>query len=173
MSSSSKQIAFGSYTFHNVFGVKAAETRQKIIDFWDSLKALPEKTDLEERANQVVFVVDDENGNTCGVCTVYPGVVPVLGFRMYFFRCLVHPDHRQNHLAAELLLQTRIFLNQVTDPDAPGACKGLIVESENDNVNKVKNETVWPYSGMIYIGKSERGNPVRIIYFDGGHIAEN
>ena len=161
---------FGVYKFKNVWKNSSPEIQQRIIEFWKSLNALPAETKPEDRVKQVVFIIEDSSKNIVGICTAYPSPVTSLGFNMYYFRCLVQPDHRQYHLAAELLLRTRKFLNEVTNPNDGDACKGVIVESENPIINQAKNEAIWPYSGMIYIGKNKKGSPVRIHYFDDARV---
>ncbi len=161
---------FGDYKFQNVWNNTSLENQESIIEFWKSLNALPRETEPEDRIRQVVFLIKDTTSKIVGICTAYPSPVESLGFSMYYFRCLVHPDHRQNRLATELLLRTRIFLNEVTNPNYPSACKGVIVESENTIINQTRDEVIWPKSGMIYVGKSKRGLPIRIGYFDGARI---
>ncbi|MCP4460392.1 MAG: hypothetical protein GY816_20570 [Cytophagales bacterium] len=160
---------FGEYKFLNVWKNVTPEIKKNIIEFWVRLRAMPPETKPEERVNQVVFVVMDKNENIAGICTSYPAFVRSLGFNMYYFRCLVHPDHRQFRLGSELLLRTRILLNEITNPNDVGECRGVLAEFENPIINKVHNEAVWP-KGMIYIGNNNQGSPMRIGYFDGARI---
>ena len=161
---------FESFEFINVWKKINSDQKSEIQEFWKNQKALPQDADVESRLEQVVFIVKHNSQGFAGVCTALPTIVQNLGFRMYFFRTLIHPEFRQNQLAKELLYKTRVFLNDVTDTSDPNSCKGIILESENPIINKVKNETVWPYSGMIYIGRSQKGNPIRIHYFDNTRI---
>ena len=166
----STEERFGVYKFQNVWGNASSGKQERIIEFWKSLNALPRVAKPEDRVKQVVFVIEDTNNNIAGICTVYSSPVPSLGFNMYHFRCLVHPDYRKDHLGTELLLRTIKFLNEETNPNDGDACRGVIVESENPIINQTKNEAIWPHSRMIYIGKNKQGSPIRIHYFDEARV---
>lgn len=159
-----------TYVFQNVWKDKSPEIKAQIIAYWTALNALPQKEKAEERVEQVVFVIFDEQKQITGVSTVYSALVPTLGFHMLHFRCLIHPDHRQNSLARGIVLKTWSHFNEQANSSDSEMNKGIIMEVENPIINKSRPETVWSDTQMTYVGKSARGLPIRVRYFDGSTV---
>ncbi|UXX78431.1 hypothetical protein N7E81_13800 [Reichenbachiella carrageenanivorans] len=159
-----------NYLFQNVWNGKKPEIKAQIIGFWTALGALPKSAKAEERVEQVVFVIMDKQKQVVGVSTVYSALVPTLGFHMLHFRCLIHPEHRQNNLAKDIVLKTWTHFNEQANSSDSEVNKGIIMEVENPVINKNKPEAVWTDTQMVYIGKSSRGLPIRVRYFDGAII---
>ena len=158
------------YWLDNVWETKSDETREQIVQFWLAAGALPFRERAVERADQVIFVVRHGQGEIAGVSTVYKRNNAQLGASLYYFRCFVAEAHRQYNLGAVLLLAARDHLNERfvrgLDPEAIG----LFVEVENERIKTLRNQAVWPYSQMVFVGRNAGGDHLRVFYFGGARI---
>jgi hypothetical protein len=159
------------YWLENVWENKGEELREEIVRFWLASAALPARDRAVERVDQVIFIVRHGNGEIAGVSTVYKRLNAQLGNTFYYFRCFVAEAHRQENLGAVLLLAARDFLNERYASGKEPEAIGLFVEVENERLKTMRNQAVWPYSQMVYVGKNARGDHLRVFYFDGARIS--
>lgn len=159
------------YRLENVWESKSQELRDEIVRFWLASAALPARDRAVERVDQVIFIVRHGEGGIAGVSTVYKRFNAQLNGTFYCFRCFVAEAHRQENLGAVLLLAARDFLNErFSSGKDPGAI-GLFVEVENERLRRLRNQAIWPYSKLVFVGKNARGDHLRVYYFDGARIS--
>jgi hypothetical protein len=158
------------YVIDNVWEDKTEDLQNEIIEFWVAHGALPREQAME-RVKQVFCVGRDSSGNIAGVATVYPQFNDRLENSFYYYRSFVAPDHRQVSLARNLLKFTRDDLNKAFVKGVNTRCIGMIVEVENKYLKKYHNDGVWPDVDFVYIGKNNRGDHVRVYYFEGARIS--
>ncbi|MGD1958004.1 MAG: hypothetical protein ACFB2Y_04070 [Fulvivirga sp.] len=153
--------------FKKVWG-DSAESGQ-VIDFWNRLRALPKGEDALKRSEQIVFVAKHEN-QIIGVTTAHPIKVSKLNNNYFYnFRVLIDPEFRAPGLVDKLCVLTREFLSENREYNGV-SCVGMITLVQNEYLKKFRNEMVWPSSGFTYIGKSNAGHHIRILYFDRAYI---
>ncbi len=160
----------GKYVFQNVWEDKTEDLQKEIIEFWVGHGALP-REQATERVKQVFCVGRDKSGKIAGVGTVYPQFNRQLENSFYYYRSFVAPDHRQDLLATNLLNFTSNALNDAFIKGINTRCIGMILEVENEYLKNHWNQGAWPYTGFIYIGKNNRGDHVRVLYFEDARIS--
>jgi uncharacterized protein (DUF488 family) len=158
------------YVIDNVWENKPESLQNEIIELWMSHGVLSQEQ-AAERIKQVFCVGRDQSGKIAGVGTVYPQFNKQLENSFYYYRSFVAPDHRSNQLATSLLNFTRENMNEAFVKGVNTRCIGMLVEVENEMLKNYWNQAVWPYTGFVYIGKNNRGDHVRINYFDGARIS--
>ncbi|MFZ5562526.1 MAG: hypothetical protein ACOZBW_00625 [Thermodesulfobacteriota bacterium] len=160
------------YLLENVWENKAPELKNEIIEFWMKHNALPNREIAQERVRQVFCIGrDGANHALAGLGTVYEKYNPQLENSFYYYRSFVAPEHRRSLLATNILLHTRDFLENAFIKKDLTKCIGMFMEVENEALQKLRNQAVWPYSGFVYIGKNEKGYHLRVYYFKGALIS--
>ncbi len=158
------------YVIDNVWENKSEKLLNEIVEFWMAHGALTQEQAIE-RVKQVFCVGRDKSGKIAGVGTVYPQFNQQLENSFYYYRTFVAPAHRQGSLGRKLLYFTRDYLNEAFVKGISTRCIGMMVEVENEYIKKYRNEGVWPNTGFVYIGKNNRGDHVRVSYFEGARIS--
>ncbi|MBN1366038.1 MAG: hypothetical protein JW976_14620 [Syntrophaceae bacterium] len=158
------------YVIIKVWEDKTKELENEIVDFWLAHGALT-REQAEERVKQVFCVIRDSSDKIVGVSTVYIKYNERLENSFYYYRSFVAPEHRQESLARNLLKFTRDDLNKAFVEGVITRCIGMMVEVENEYLKKNHNEGIWPDVDFVYIGKNNRGDHVRLFYFEGARIS--
>lgn len=158
--------------FDNVYRNPSQALQQGIINLWKSENAIAEDK-IEERLNQVVFVIrDSESGNLAGVSTAEKKKVRALNNNHFYeFRCFIAAAYRIAGLDVKLSKETFAFLESLSKTDA-GKPIGIFSILENEILKKepVWRRAVWPEIEMYFVGYSNTGNPIRVHYFKGARI---
>ncbi len=153
--------------FENLWKKNDTSIHTKSRQLWKKhFPNMPDKM-LDERVHQVVFAVTTLEGNFVGISTAYKAYIDQLKNNMYAFRCFIDPDHRVPGLTTKLLVKTRDWLEEIyqQDGDEKEHCIGVITMVENERLIKVRTEAIWRGSGMVYIGNTKAGKPIRVYYF--------
>ncbi|PIE69980.1 MAG: hypothetical protein CSA22_10385 [Deltaproteobacteria bacterium] len=158
------------YTLENVWQTLTPEQQADVIDFWERTGLLPKAADATERSRQVVFIVRDHRRQIVGVCSVYRQFVRRLTSQMLMFRTLIDKPFRRSGIGLELLKKTRDFFNARFIDGTDTDCIGLMVILENRQLNAVVRRAVCPRTGFIFIGLNDRGQQMRVFYFDNAKI---
>jgi hypothetical protein len=124
---------------------------------------------MDERVNEVVFVVRNGEGEIGGVSTARPVQVALLNDNYFYeFRCFVAPPFRAPGLDSLLAVKTKSFLEQ--HRDSGPKFKGVLMVIENEEIKKQRTKAIWPASGMVFVGYSPLGHHIRVGYFKGVRI---
>jgi hypothetical protein len=150
-----------------------SETKKEVIDFWLREKVVPAVDNVLERADQVVMVARDPEGNIAGVCTAYIKYLPSLLNNFYYYRSYVSHSYRHQGLASDLIRQSRKFFNKLFQEGQETKAIGIYLEIENDYLKQIK-KTIWwrGIENFVFIGIDKRGSHHRISYFDNAVISE-
>jgi GNAT superfamily N-acetyltransferase len=144
------------------------ELRRDVIAFWREHRALPPTADPQERVAQVLIVAKNPEGRIAGVCTAYNAVHPRLEHRLFHFRAFIDPTARNRRLGTDLMIEGKIYLERYNErlPEAEKAI-GIIIDVEADvlKVSRDARRPIWPYSGMIFLGRTPQGHHLRVHYF--------
>lgn len=135
-----------------------------MIRTWQELHALPPGIDAEKRALQVVYVFRNPDHRILGISTAYLTRVERLRSYLFAYRAMIHPVYNAPGLFIHLTGKSIDFLESIHHEVSPRPI-GVIAEMENQNLQKLRN-VVTP-SGLIFIGFSAKGNPLRVRYFKG------
>ena len=158
-------------TVETVWNNLTPELSEELIAYWLKEEALPTRELAEKRLEQVYAVARDGEQNLCGVCTVFLNFNRRLENSFYYFRTYVSAEHRRSKLGTKLILTTRDELNARYVSGDHRAAIGMIVEVQNAALKQHHTAAIWPATQFVYIGRNQRGDHVRVYYFDGAHIA--
>ncbi|MCH7685629.1 MAG: hypothetical protein IH899_02935 [Planctomycetes bacterium] len=159
------------YRLENVRENKTPELKEQIIQLWRESGAMESREQAQKRVEQVIFLVRDEDDRIVAVSTVFRLSNRQLGNRFYYFRCFISEAHRRSHLATNLIIAARDLLNQRFVNGEDTSAIGMLVSVENEILKKNRNHAIWPHSKFVYIGQNERGDHMRVYYFDDARIS--
>jgi len=157
----------------NVFKQVPQGLKLEIAELWKREGALAEERKIEERLNQVIFVIQDsETGLVVGVSTAEKKKVQTLNNNYFFeFRCFITKTFRVAGLDVKLSRETFDFLESIgsQDPDKP---IGIFTVLENEELKQqpVWRRAVWPEIDMYFVGFTTSGNPIRVHYFKNARV---
>ncbi len=169
---SEEQQATGGEDFRFVIDWQAMQPREAddLVAFWLREGAIPDAERARERLSQVVLHARAPDGDIAAVCTAYLAQAPQLRQPMYHYRSFVGARWRHTLLVRRLFKAAWAVLEDYARAHGFPAI-GVAVELENPRFAKFggANRPVW-HSGLIYVGKNQRGLDVRIRYFDGAQL---
>jgi hypothetical protein len=154
------------YRLENVWKDKPEALKDEIVRFWLAHQALPGEVQARQRVDQVIFVLRDQDNEIIGVNTAYPALNPYLGLKLFHYRVFVSPAYRNLDLATKLTVTACDFFNERFLAGKDLDIIGLFAVIESPLLHRAMSSAVWQ-DRLIYIGKDERGNPLRVYYFDG------
>lgn len=158
-----------SFTFVEHWQKDDPANDDAVLQFWEREGALAADSKAQDRLRQVVLDARDADGRVAGVSTAVPITLPRLGQPTYYFRCFVGKNWRNSRLVLQLLRRTCDVLEEFARAhDFP--CIGVILELENSRFGQTLQRAVWPSTGFVFIGKSQRGLDLRVRYFRGAKL---
>jgi len=145
----------------------------ELSQFWLDTKALLQEKRAAARAKQVVCIARSEQGDIVGLGSAYPCIVPLLRQPMYYYRTYVAPDYRGKGLMIPLLNASKEALQEYNLAALPKLkCLGVIVETENKQLEAAFHTAYWPRTGFTFMGYSKHGLPLRVWYFKGARVGK-
>lgn len=142
------------------------EDGEAIRAFWRREGALTDEAAMEQRLKQVVMHARTKDGEIAGVCTALPTTPPRLAQPMYFWRAFVGAHWRSTPLVMALLKRSCALLEKhARAHDYP--CIGVLLELENERFRERGRMATWFNPRFVYIGRSDRGLDLRVLYFKG------
>lgn len=164
-----KSTESSHFTFVPHWKEEHAENNELVSAFWKREGALENDAQAKERLAQVVLHATDANGEVAGVCTAVAVNHPRLAQPMYYYRCFIGNSWRKTRLVFVMLKRAKRLLEEYARAnDYP--CIGILLELENKRFDAKVRMPIWPWSGFIYIGKSQRNLELRIYYFRGARL---
>lgn len=147
----------------------AADDAEAIRAFWRREGALTDDAQISERLKQVVMYARAADGNVAGVCTAVAITPPRLGQPVYYWRTFVGRAWRATPLVMALLKRSCVLLEAHAQAhDYP--CIGILLELENERFSERGRMAAWWNPRFVYIGRSERGLDLRVLYFRGARL---
>jgi hypothetical protein len=167
-------IDFGSaldrdYTVH-LFGDQSPVDAEAVIDLWTSEGAVP-ADEARRRVGEVAVVATyGDSVEPVGIATVFLRRNAQLGMNMWHFRMFVGPEHRLTRVGFGLIMAARAELERrfVSGEDPRGA--GMLIELENRSLMHRLDDSFWPPGSFTFIGENERGDHIRVSYFQGATV---
>jgi hypothetical protein len=161
-----------AYYLENLWGAKTPGVQEELIGFWLRTGALPARAEAERRVAQAFFVAQTKaDQQLVAISSVYVQTNQQVGHPFYYFRCFVEERHRRASLARHLLMAARQELNARFIAGENPQIIGMVLEVQNEALQQFRTEAVWLRTGFVYIGRNQRGDHVRVSYFDGARIA--
>lgn len=158
------------FSYHRAWGGALSQTdREAVLAFWLAEGALPDKSQVDQRIEQLVLVARDGNNEVAGVCTAVAEVRPLIGQPLYFYRSFIGQRWRGTRLVYRLLRRAQTLLHEHAR-DNGWPCIGMLLELENQRFTETMRAAVWPGLNFTYVGKSRRGLDLRVYYFPGAML---
>ncbi len=148
----------------NVWNNKSPELTEEIIDTWKKVGLKTQIHELEQRANQVVYIARAQNHELVSISTAFPFYSNLMRNYLFFFRSLVRDEYKIPGLLAKMTKSTLEYLESIHEKVQP-KCIGVLTEIENPELKKYN--LVHMPSGFTFIGYSSRNNPMRVYFFHG------
>jgi len=159
-----------TFTIHNVWQRVDPVLAGEIATFWLEQKALVDRRQAIDRAQQVVFIARGEDGNIVGVSTAYKQFNPQIEHYFYYMRAFVHPDYRDGDIGRIFTRAIVAFFELQYVSGADRDVIGVFMEIENHFFRHFRRDAILQEAGFVYIGKNERGAHLRVRYFEGAQI---
>lgn len=143
------------------------ELAEELTAFWLRERALP-SPELAARRVQQVLVICRENktGDIVGVSTAVKMAVPrLLNNVVYYYRHFVADAFRRQHIGTDLVVASRIHLNEQFTSGADRSANGFFTVTESTILTKARRQGV-SHAGT-FMGVNEKGEHLRIAWFDG------
>ena len=157
-------------SLHLQWQTENPEIAEKAISLWRELSVLPEGIDPEERAKQLVYCALNRDGKVVAVTTASKEKCPFINLPMLFMRYLVHPDYRMHGIGEKLYVSMCNYLHGLAVDGEYMGCKGLAARVINRSVQNHYTHAVLEKSQTVFIGYTEKGDRIRVRYFDGARI---
>ena len=156
--------------FENVWRKGVGELRKEIVTIWKQYNPGFEEDNINERINQLVYIIKNDMGHVVGISTAYKAYIKQLRNYFYAIRLTIIPSYRAPGLASAFIVKTRDFLESIHREDGPERIIGIITLVENEDFKQVRREAIWRASQLVYIGNSSKGHHIRVYYFKGATI---
>ena len=137
--------------------------------FWLDEGALADEAAMTGRLPQVVMHALDEAGRVAGVCTALAVTPPRLGQPVYYWRTFVGAAWRSSGLVMRLLKRSATLLEEYARSNGY-PCIGILLELENTRFSVRGRSAAWYNPPFVYIGQSQRGLDLRVMYFKGARL---
>ena len=147
---------YRDYRISSVFGAVDDRLAEELVAFWLRNKALRDREQAAERAQQVVLVARNAEGAIVGVSTVYPGRLNP-DKRYYLYRMFIRPTDRIPGMMTSMTVATRDYLGGLKLEDKPG---GIAIVAENPRIMRPGARRTLEKIGFACIGKTRWGYDV-------------
>jgi len=140
--------------------------KQDLIDLWSREGVvLPEVA--ERRVSEVLLVAVHRRDGLAGVSSAALKLNHQLGMNLWHYRAFVSSEHRRSHLAQLLAMRGRDHLAARFESGEDPRGGGLVYVIQNEVLKRLFNRALWEPTLVTFIGENERGDHVRVRYFDG------
>jgi hypothetical protein len=140
-----------------------------VIAFWEREGAVL-GDEAQRRVHEVQLVGLDRDSGIAAVSTAYLSRNPQLRMDLWYYRGFVGRDHRQKSIASYFAVQGVGYMEDRFKSGAETRGKGVLFEIENEFLKTFLNKGQWLPSDFTFIGENERGDHVRVHYFEGAEV---
>lgn len=162
--------------FRFVWPDPPAAVRADVIALWHRLDALPPRVDTDRRAGEVC-VVGYKDGALVAICSTELTMAPRLAQRFAMIRVLVAPEHRSFHMMWALIRVVYDCLSAWSLRTPQEKIMGLGAIIQAPSLGPLARRPAWPIhpgdpmnSGLVLIGHTERGEQIRVAWFDHARV---
>ncbi|MHB8678971.1 MAG: hypothetical protein ACYC7G_04420 [Rudaea sp.] len=164
-----ESVTTSSFTFVEHWQKGNAVDAETVLAFWRGENAIGDEASAKKRLGEIVLHACDANGAVAGVCTAVPITLPRLAQPTYYYRCFIGAKWRNSRLVLSMLKKAGEVLESYARAHK-FPCIGMVLELENSRFGQTMQNAVWPGTGFVYIGKSQRGLDLRVKYFRGAKL---
>jgi hypothetical protein len=143
-----------------------AQTKNAILELW-AREGVVRQTEAHRRVDEALNVVVDRDDGVIALSTAYVRPNTQLKMDLWLFRTFVSTAHRNTHVATQLTMHNRDLLEQRFTSGEDARAVGVCFELQNKGMRKYLNTAIWQPVDFIFVGDSERGDPLRVHYFPG------
>ncbi|TNF36632.1 MAG: hypothetical protein EP312_00725 [Gammaproteobacteria bacterium] len=158
------------YTLSNVWQAMTPELGEEITRFWLHHHALPSEDAARKRLPQVCLIARNPQGKLIGISTAYKQHNKQLDNYFYYMRAFVEPDSRDLDIGRVFTRGIRDFFEERFIRGEDQEAIGIFLEIENPFFKRHRREAILSDTGFIFVGKNERGDHLRVYYFQGAQI---
>ena len=164
----------GDLTYDIVWRNVDEQLTEELTAFWLAQGALPTREAARERAPSVAIVARDASGQIVGVSSLFSQRWPkLLNNMLYGYRSFVVPERRRTSVALELAKRVTDVLDEEYVSGRSRECIGMVIVVENPDLARGWPLAVDPRLPHVFIGTNERGQQVRVHYFEGAKIVQD
>jgi hypothetical protein len=145
------------------------EVARGILELWGR-EGVVRRQEAQRRVHETLNVVIEREEGVVALSTAYVERSQQLGMDLWFFRTFVATPHRNTHVATQLTMHNRDLLERRFLSGEDTRAGGVGFELQNQGMRKYLNTAIWQPVDFIFIGDSERGDPVRVHYFPGARV---
>ena len=148
-----------------------ARLTEELTEFWLSQKALPSREAAAKRAPSVAIVAREKDGHIVGVSSVFPSRYKnLMNNMLYGYRSFVAPEWRRFLVGLVLAQHVTEHLESEYVSGRATECNGIVIVAENADLSRGWNLAIDPRLPYVFIGTNERGDYIRVYWFEGAEI---
>jgi hypothetical protein len=142
---------------------------EEIVALWRE-EGLLSDDEARRRLDEIVGVATAPDGTLAGVATAFLTRVEQLRLDLWATRALVADAHRRSNLATHLYLRATDVLRSSYASGVDQRGHGMLVELENEGVQRMIPLAEWPFAPSRYVGDRTGGVPRYVEWFDGAQV---
>lgn len=141
-----------------------SELQAEVVDFWLGQRVLAE-SEAHHRANEVCCVARCQ-GTLVAISTARLAWIEQVRAHLYYYRCFVAPEYREQTLAARITVASRDALEQYAQERPDVGAVGVVAVIESDALRSLAAQPVWRRSRLALLGYNANGQQVRVYWFE-------
>jgi hypothetical protein len=145
----------GDYSVQVVRGRMDDALRAELGAFWTSHGAISDSAEAQRRADEVVCIARNVEGNIVAVNSVYAADFRAAGDRHHFYRQFARLQDRRLGLSVAMLRQAVATLR--AEHRAGDPVKGIVLVAENPKLSRKSGRRLLAWLGWTFLGKGPRG----------------
>ncbi|KPA09133.1 hypothetical protein MHK_010664 [Candidatus Magnetomorum sp. HK-1] len=158
------------FIIENVWKKITPDVQKQVILFWENNSVPLTQNEAETRSQEIVFIAKNLKDDIIAVCSVKRIFIKNMNNYFYYFRTMVDPLYRRLGIAVRFTLETRNFFNQQFIDGKDRSCIGMYIVAESELLNLNIRQAVWPRTGFVFVGFNQKGQQMRVFYFQGAEI---
>ena len=159
-----------AHTLQRVHGQLDDALSKELLDFWSARNALtPEQG--RERLPEVLALLRNAAGEIVGVNSA--GSVPLALFAnqpFHVYRCLLTEQAAEPADWLALLSAGCEILDEGAQAQGNSGEIGLLVQIVRRDLQSAWPEAIWPRTGLVHAGYTDRGHQLRVRYYANARI---
>ncbi len=159
-----------AHTLQRVHGQLDDALSQELLNFWSARNALtPEQG--RERLPEVLALLRDAAGEIVGVNSAGSARLALFANQpFHIYRCLLTEQAAEPADWLALLSAGCEILDEGVQAQGNSGEIGLLVQIARPDLQRAWPEAVWPHTGLVHAGYTDRGHQLRVRYYDHARI---
>lgn len=146
------------------------EIKAEVLEFWRRNHAIGDPGRAQQRADEVVCLARDDDGEPCAISTAVIRVLPRLLQPMYYYRLFLAKSVRGQGQVIPFFNKAREVLQAYNASLPEPESLGVLLELESRYLNAYYKQAHVPEADSTFIGYSPRGLQLRVSYFEGARL---